>query len=53
MDAGRMRGIWPPWLMNSWARISSMVGLFDGSLFKIFVMRSRAASVIGTFSGKE
>lgn len=53
VEAGNSLGIVPPWFMNSWFKISSTVGLFDGSLLRILVMRSRAASEIGTFSGKE
>ena len=53
VEAGKSLGIVPPWLINSWFRISSMDGLFEGSLFRIFVIISRAASDIGTFSGKE
>jgi hypothetical protein len=53
VDAGSSLGIVPPWLINSWFKISSTVGLFEGSLFKILVIRSLAASEIGTFSGKE
>ncbi len=53
VEAGRSRGMVPPWLINSWFRISSMFGLFEGSLFKILVIRSLAASDMGTFSGNE
>jgi len=51
VEAGNNLGIVPPWLMNSWLKISSTVGLLDGSLFNIFVIRSLAASEMGTFSG--
>jgi hypothetical protein len=53
VEAGRSLGMVPPWLMNSWFRISSIFGLLEGSLFKILVIRSLAASEMGTFSGKE
>lgn len=53
VDAGKSLGIVPPWLMNSWFKISSTLGLLAGSLLSILVMRSLAVSEIGTFSGKE
>ena len=53
VEAGKSLGIVPPWLRNSWLRISSILGLFEGSLFRILVIKSLAESDMGTFSGKE
>lgn len=51
VDNGILFGIDPHYVMNGWLEISSKVGLFVGSKFKIFVIKFLALSEIGTWSG--
>lgn len=49
---GRTLGIVPPVFKKEEFIISSRVGRFKGSIFNILVIKLRAESDIGTFSGK-
>ena len=53
VDKGMLFGMEPHWVMNGWFEISSKVGLFVGSKFKILVIKFFALSEIGTWSGNE
>jgi hypothetical protein len=52
VEAGKSFGIVPKWFIHSCIKISSMVGRFEGSLLRILVIKSLAASEMATFSGK-
>jgi len=39
VEAGSNLGIVPRWFIHSWVKISSIVGLFDGSLLRISVTK--------------
>ena len=52
VDKGKVFGIDPWTFKNGWFKISSIVGLAEGSITKIWVMIFLALSEIGTCSGK-